>query len=208
MLTIGPTGVDTVARASVAALDTRVDAVEPGGSVGWADLVSPITYSGVPSASAPDMLAFGPSGLREELAFAVGDYCFPHPFHVNHDVKPNGQAYLHVHWTTNGTSTATVRWELQVLRALGHDQANYGAPQTIYLEQAAAGTAWRHMVTEVTLPGDVLALTEPDELIHVTLRRVTNGGTDNANTVYALAVDLHYEVDRDHTPNKAPNFYE
>ena len=54
---------------------------------------------------------------------------------------------------------------------------------------------------------DALILVEPDELILVTLRRVTNGGTNNTDKVYALTVDFHYEADREVTPNKAPNFY-
>jgi len=193
-------GIDPQARADAAAS-------LPGGTTGWEDMVSPITYSGVPNQNSPVMTPFGPSGLREELAFEVGDYCFPHPFHVMHKVKPNGRAFAHVHWTTNGVSLAAVRWELQVLRALGHNQANYGAPQIIYLQAPAAGSAWRHMVTEVTQLADILALAEPDELIHITLRRLTNGGADNPDLVFATCVDLHYETDRNSTPNKAPNFY-
>lgn len=173
---------------------------------GWKDLTSPLTAAGVPVANAPAMTPFGPSGLREEMAFALNNYAFCQAFHVNHDVKPNGLAYVHVHWSSNGTSTATVKWELQISRAIGHDQANFGAPTSVYVTQAAAGTAWRHMVAEVSL-ADALTLTEPDELILVTVRRVSNGGTDNADTVFGLTVDFHYEADRDTTPNKAPDFY-
>jgi hypothetical protein len=149
---------------------------------------------------------FGVSGLREEFVFDVGDYVFCQAFHVNHDVKPGGKAYCHVHWATNGTNTNTVKWEFQISRALGHNQANFGAPTSYYVTQAAAGTAWRHMVAEVA-DADALILVEPDELILVTLRRVTNGGTNNTDKVYALTVDFHYEADREVTPNKAPNFY-
>jgi hypothetical protein len=53
----------------------------------------------------------------------------------------------------------------------------------------------------------VLIITEPDELILVTLKRVTNGGTNNTDTVFGLMVDLHYESDRHVTRNKSPNFY-
>ena len=180
-------------------LDTRTKS-------GWKDLVAPLTAAGVSVANTPAMTAFGPSGLREEYAFDVGDYVFCQAFHVNHDIKPGGLAYVHVHWSTNGTSTASVKWELQISRALGHQQANFGAPTSVYVTQAGAGSAWRHMVAEVSV-GDALTLTEPDELILVTLRRVTNGGTDNTDTVFGLTVDFHYEADRDSTPNKAPNFY-
>jgi hypothetical protein len=62
------------------------------------------------------------------------------------------------------------------------------------------------MVAEVAV-ADALTLTEPDELILVTLKRITNGGTDNPDTVFGLMVDFHYESDRDTTPLKAPGFY-
>jgi len=191
---------------TIAELDGNFTDLDLRTGPGWKDLVSPLTTAGVSTANQPTMTAFGPSGLREELAFDLDDYVFCQPFHVNHDVKPNGKAYIHVHWSTNGTSTATVRWEFQISRALGHNQANFGAPTSVYVTQAAQGTAWRHMVAEVLL-ADALTLTEPDELILVTLRRVTNGGVNNANTVYGLTVDFHYESDRDTTPQKAPDFY-
>jgi len=41
----------------------------------------------------------------------------------------------------------------------------------------------------------------------VTLKRVTNGGTDNTDDVFGLMVDLHYQSDRDATRNKVPDFY-
>ncbi len=173
---------------------------------GWKDMLAPVSTAGVPSSSAPVSTAFGPSGARKELAFALNDYVYLQPFHINHDVKPGGLAYLHVHWSTGGTSTASVKWEMEVLRALGHNQAAFGAPITKTVEQAASGTAWQHMVTEV---GDVdaLTLTEPDELILVTLKRVTNAGTDNTDDVFGLMCDLHYQSDRDATRNKVPDFY-
>jgi hypothetical protein len=172
----------------------------------WKDNVAPLSAAGVPASSAPTMRVFGPSGAREERAFAVNDYLFVQPFHVNHDIIPGAKAYPHVHWSTNGTSTATVKWEFQILRALGHDQANFAASTTVYVEQAAGGSAWRHMVAEVS-DEDALTLVEPDELIMITLKRVTNGGTDNSDYVFGVTVDLHYQSSIIGTVNKAPNFY-
>jgi hypothetical protein len=175
---------------------------------GWSDLTAPLTIAGIPPANAPALANFGPTHTprRQELAFGLDDYVFCQSFHVNHDIKPGGKAYVHVHWSTSGTSTETVKWEFTIMRALGHNQANFVAPVVVFVTQAAHGTAWRHMVAECSV-GDALTLSEPDEIILVTLRRVTNGGTDNPNTVFATTVDFHYERDRDATPNKAPNFY-
>lgn len=191
-----------------AEMDGNLSDLELRTRAGWKDLTAPLTSAGVPAASAPTMTVFGPvhTPRREEFAFAIGDYLFCQSFHVNHDIKPGGLAYVHAHWTTNGTSTATVKWEFNIQRALGHNQANFPAPTVVTKEQAAAGTAWRHMIAECDI-GDALTLTEPDELILVTLRRVTNGGTNNTDTVFGLTVDFHYESDRDATPQKAPDFY-
>ena len=174
---------------------------------GWSDMLDPLLGSGMPNSNAPTLEVLGPApSVYRAYAFALDDYCFVQPFHVNHDIKPNGQAYIHVHWTTNGVSTATVKWDFQIMRALGHNQANFGAVTTLSVTQAAAGTAWRHMVAEVDV-SQTLTLTEPDELLLVVLRRVTNGGVNNTDNVFGLMVDLHYESDRNCTPNKAPNFY-
>ena len=183
-------------------------------STGWKDMLSPLSAVGVPSNTAPDPVILGdsPSGQDDyrALAFALNDFVYCLPFHVNHDIKPNSLAYLHVHWTTNGTSTNAVKWRMTVRRAKGHNQSNFSNVsnliQVIEVQQAGSGTAWRHMVTEAEVDQGIL-LTEPDELILVTLRRITNGGTDNTDNVIGLMADLHYQSDRDHTPNKAPNFY-
>jgi hypothetical protein len=162
----------------------------------------------MPPSAAPSLTDFAPGGwtIRREYAFAVNDYAYIQPFHCNHDIKPGGKAYIHMHWTTNGTSTAAVKWEFSYSRAKGHQQAAFSAPVTVSVTQAASGTAYQHMVAEIA-DVDALALTEPDELIIITARRVTNGGTDNTDTVFGLTVDLHYEASMHATPQKAPGFY-
>lgn len=182
-------------------LDTRTGA-------GWKDLTCSI--AAMPGgAAAPVKTNFQSAGTlqRQEYAFAVNDYVLLAPFHVNHDIKPDGtsKAYLHVHWTTDGTQLATVRWEFHVQRAL-RALGVFGAPVVYAVEQAAAGVAYTHMVTEVA-DGEALTLTSPDELILVTLRRVTNGGTNNTNNVFGLMVDMHYQAAQDSTPNKAAPFW-
>lgn len=194
------------AALSVAEMDSNLLQLDLRTGPGWKDLVSPLTPVGVPTEFAPSYLPFGPSGLRREMAFEVGDYAFSQPFHTGHDIKPNGKAYIHIHWSSDGTDTQPVRWEFQISRALGHQQAYFSAETSVFVTQAAHNGAWRHMVAEVA-EADAITLFEPDELILVTLRRVTNGGTDNTGNVFGLLVDFHYEADRDTTPNKSPGFY-
>lgn len=174
---------------------------------GWRDMLAPLSAARVPPSNAPSLENFGSAGSlqRTEYAFDVGEYIFVTPLHTQHDLKPNSLAYFHVHWTTNGTNVNTVRWEINYQRSKGHGQAAFGAPtQLLLAAQAPTGTAYTHMIIEDTVG---ITLYEPDELIIATIRRVTNGGTDNTDTVFALMCDLHYQVDRQATLNKAPNFY-
>lgn len=191
---------------TVAITGGRVDDVRLTHFIGWKDMLAPVGGATVPPSNAPAANNFGPAHTpqRRESSFGVGDYVFIQPFHVNHDIFPGAEAYLHVHWATNGVSTGLVRWEMTVMRALGHNQANFGAPTVTFIEEAAAGTAWRHMVTETDTP---MILVEPDELIVVTLRRVAPTTGSNADLVFGLQVDLHYQADRNATPQKAPNFF-
>jgi hypothetical protein len=192
--------------ATVAITGGSVDDVKLTHATGWKDMLAPVGGATVPSNSAPSPANFGPAHTpqRREYAFGVGDYVFIQPFHVNHDIFPGAEAYFHVHWATNGTSTGLVQWEITFMRALGHNQANFSAPEVILIEQAAHGTAWRHMVSETVTP---IILTEPDELIIATLRRVAPSSGSNADIVFGLMVDLHYQADRNVTPQKAPDFF-
>lgn len=177
------------------------------GQTGWKDMKSFV--AGAPGGvSAPSLTNFGPAHTpqRMESAFAIGDYAFLGPYHVDHDIKVGGRGYLHVHWSTSGTNVQPVRWELCVQRALGHNQANWSTPVDYILEQAAHGTAWRHMITETVDPNYII-FTEPDELILITIRRLTNGATDNTDSVFGIMVDIHYESNRETTPLRVPPFY-
>lgn len=177
------------------------------GKTGWKDMLAPLSSAGVPNNLAPVMTNFTVGGItRREFAFDIGELLYVQPFHVNHDAKPGGLAYLHVHWTTNGTQTNSVKWEFQIARALGHNQAAFEQVATRSVEQAASGIPYQHMVSEVA-DADALIMVEPDELILVTITRVSNGATDNTDTVFGLMADLHYQSDRDDTPGKAPNFF-
>lgn len=174
---------------------------------GWKDLLAPLSGSGVPPSSAPTLESFTVGTItRREYAFKVGDYLYVQPFHINHDAKPNGKAYLHVHWTTHGTQTGVVKWRFDILRALGHDQEAFKQITSIEVEQEASGTPYKHMVTEAS-DAQAFTMVEPDELILVTITRITNGGTNVTDRVFGLMVDIHYESDRGTTPQKAPNFF-
>lgn len=175
-------------------------------SGGWKDLTSAVNAGKLPAANIPTLTAFQPGGSerQQQLAFAVNDRIALAPFHVLHDISPNAPAYIHVHWTTDGTDTNTVKWDLEVIYAKGHSQAVFSDGASTVLTGTPTGTAYTHMITETTTP---LLLPEPDVLVLVDLKRVTNAGTDNTDAVFGLSVDFHYWSDREVTPQRSPNFY-
>lgn len=172
----------------------------------WEDNLASLTPGKVPASAAPTWAAFGPSAICFQWAFSVNDHIQTSGFHITHDIKPGSKIYPHVHWSTDGTSTNTVKWELSFTYAKGHNQEAFPADSTLQIEQAASGTAWQHMITEVS---DAQAVTAPevDSIIIMDVKRITNGGTDNADTVFGLFVDIHYQKDRFGTPQKSPDFY-
>ena len=174
---------------------------------GWSDLLSNTSASGVASSNRPTKKLFGSSGDREEFSFEVGDYIFCSPFHVNHDIDPGAKAYIHLHWSTSGLSQKAVKWKMTITRAKGHGQEQFNNFQEIFIEQQPIGKTWVHMVTECS-DDDAIVLNEPDEIILVTVERVTNStADDNPNNVFLLHVDFHYESSRLNTDNKVPGFY-
>jgi hypothetical protein len=148
-------------------------------------------------------VAFGPTGNIKQYAFGIGDSVY-FTGHVDHDWLVDSLAFFHTHWTTNGTNTQPVRWEVNYTIAKGHNQEAYPAEKQIILTEAATGTPWQHMITEDTAG---FSLVETDSVVCFEVKRVTNGGTDNTDTVFLLTSDLHYQVGQHATPQKAPNFF-
>lgn len=172
---------------------------------GWRDITGPIVVKGV-GATDPDWVQIG-SGPFWAYRFSLNDECWI-PFHVPHDIKPGTDIHFHTHWLTDGTQTASVKWEFTYAYAKGFNQEAFDMDTgaVVTAEEAASGIAYQHMVTEtaaVTIP----TLTEPDGIIYVNLVRITNGGTNNTDEVFLLMSDIHYQSITVGTPGKAPDFY-
>jgi hypothetical protein len=177
-------------------------------SEGWRDMIGQITPP-TSGANVPTFTTMGTS-VFQAYAFDIDDR-FRAIYHFQHDYKPGGKVLLHVHWTTNGTKVQPVKWEFIWAYAKGHNQANYniaGGGTTVTVQEAAQGTAWRHMTSEIAVelpdPGGDF---EPDGILMVRLRRVTNGGVENTDTVFVLTQDCHYETHQTSTKNRVPDFY-
>lgn len=185
-----------IADAQALALDVKIK------SEGWKDNFANLTAAAT-GAGAPALAAFGPSGVVKQREFGIGDSVYV-VWHMDHDVRPGSLAHMHVHWSSNGTSTGLVRWEINYTFAKGHQQANFPADSQVRIEQAGAGTAWRHMIAE-DQTGFIIP--EVDSLIIAEVKRIAPTTGSNANQIFGLFVDIHYQSDRDTTVGKAPPFY-
>jgi len=179
-----------------------------GENFGWRDITGPIEIRGV-AATDPSWARIGSSPFWA-YKFATDDIVWM-CFHVPHDIVPTRPVHFHAHWITDGTSTNNVTWQWTYMYAKGFNQANFSVTgTTVTATQAAAGTAYRHMVTETT--GQTIAgLTEPDGLIYVQLSRIANTTSpqaDNADGVFLLTADVHYQSTDECTAGKSPDFYQ
>jgi len=171
-------------------------------SFGWRDLRMAVTGAAT-GGGAPAQTLFGPSPVIKQTSFGIGDSVYL-ACHVDHDILEGSTVYPHVHWSTSGTQVASVKWQLSYTFAAGHNTANFPAPTVITVEQAAHGTAWRHMITEHPTG---FVVPDIDSILLFELKRITNGATNNTNTVFGLFVDLHYQTGQYATKNRTPNFF-
>ena len=184
---------------------------------GWNDLVQDVTVRGGLSAPAYSSFrdglwgyAFSPSDLNE---------CFTN-FHVRHDytatggdVSYPGMVYPHVHWSTNTTSTGTVRWGVEYTMARRHESTGtitFGATSTLYIEHTvAAGEQYVHQVSEPVTGAGIAngGILETDALILCRFFRDAAHVNDTfPDPVFLLTVDIHYPCDHSQTPSRFPPF--
>lgn len=170
---------------------------------GWRDITTQITVKGVGAADPTwAQIASGPFFAYK---FGLNDECWS-AIHIPHDIVPKTNIHFHAHWLADGTNSNTVKWQWSYMYARGFGQEAYSvAGATVTAEQASAGQYY-HMVTEtsgIAIP----TLDEPDGIIYVHLKRITNGGTDNADGIFLLTQDVHYQSTNLGTVNKSPVFY-
>lgn len=143
--------------------------------------------------------------------FAINDACW-FSYHIPHDIVPDTSVpiYFHTHWISDGTETASVRWEYTYMYARGFGQDVFDTSGvTTFSEQAASGVAFKHEVTES--PSQFIAnLNEPDGVVYCRVRRVANTDSpqvDNTDGIYLLTADIHYQSTNIGTASKRPGFY-
>lgn len=193
----------------VVAVDTSTN--NWNGEYGWQDLRGSLIGSRLGSGTnAPTWttIAGGVAGYTFNYT-ATEDQVWVN-FHIPHDYVPGTPIYIHVHWSPTDASAGDVRWGCEYTVAKGYSQQAFGAPTTVYLTQAASGTALMHQIVETPI-GDAIsgANLEVDALVLMRFFRNSTSPADTYNApAFAHEVDLHYQSTLNKTTkNKNYPFY-
>ena len=178
-------------------------------NTGWKDITTDLSRASTGAASPTltefrtGIYAYAFSATVDEELFAV--------FHIPHDIKPNSKVYPHIHYS-NGASTNTTQdilWKFSYTFAKGFASPAeaFGDPATITLSSKGSEVQYAHLITECT-DDEAITIEEPDGLL---IARIWRDADDPADTypdvAFAFTADLHYQSDRESTPNKRPDFY-
>jgi len=172
---------------------------------GWHDMLGPVQARGA-GPTDPGWNQINTSGFYA-FEFTLNDEVWIN-YHLPHDYALGTDIYFHAHWLPDGTDSNSVKWQFSYVYADGHDQAAFpmGSASVITAEQVVGGTQYQHYVTETV--AITIADMEPDGMIQLHVERITNGATDNADGIFLLTCDIHYQSTGIPTVNRAPNFYD
>lgn len=171
---------------------------------GWNDLTSEFVIGNTSPSNTPTWEDVG-NGIYF-ANFAEGDIAFLN-FHLKHDILIGSKLYIHVHFAPKGTMAAgeTIIWSIGYVSAeRSNGQSLFGTLTTVPITYTATGTeiAGEHIVVEMS---DAQAFVTPDVDALVSTKIERGNGT-YANGVYGITADIHYQVGRISTPNKASPF--
>tara|TARA_Y100000310_G_scaffold303578_1_gene342051 strand:- start:88 stop:714 length:627 start_codon:yes stop_codon:yes gene_type:complete len=180
----------------------KVDLTTP--TFPWHDILGTIDIQ-TTGPNNPSYLQVGATSFYD-FQFDIGEKCQIN-FHLPHDYAEGTDVHFHAHWIADGTDTNTVKWQFEYAYADGHGGGVFplGSSTTVTAEEAAAGVAYTHMVTETT--AQTISGCEPDGIIQCIITRITNGGTNNTDNIFLKEADVHYQSTGIGTKNKSPDFY-
>lgn len=190
--------------------DANLTEIQTKTGDGWADIVSEFYTRGGPASPGVSaviggiyLLEFSDTDVLEAFS----------NFHIPHSYKQNTMIYPHIHFLTSSNNAGTVRWGFEYTFARRHDstgQTTFPSTSTIYIDFAIpANSAYKHFVAEAP-EGQGISGTpiEVDGMIMTRIFRDPTHANDTfSGSVWAITADLHIEVDRHATINRAPNFY-
>jgi len=191
-------------------LDKNFTETERRTGAGWNDNVEQIRPISGPDAPPVTEWADGMSGY--EFLTGQNYACFAN-FHMKHDYKVGSMQYPHLHFVTTSNLGGVVRIGFKYTQARRCDDTSgvvvFPTPTTLYLNfTIPPSSALTHWVAEMPegfgIPGTNVNV---DSVIPM---RIFRDGTSPEDTftqsIWALTVDLHYEVDRATTPSRTPPF--
>jgi len=175
-------------------------------TLGWSNLIMPFSAAKGNGTTEPVWSDTG-NGLYAFL-FTTGDELMTSG-HVTHDYAVGTVAYPHIHWFTDETMTPgqQLTWRVNWICAKGHVQGDSLTAATTQFDMVftADGTevAGEHIITECSI-AQALDLIEPDAICKFKFELLSSNVSGN---VFGEQADLHYQIDRIATKNKAPDFY-
>lgn len=177
---------------------------------GWADIVSEFYTRGGPASPGVSQFIGGIYLLEFSDTDVLEAFC---NVHIPHAYRPGSMMYPHIHFSVKSNEAGTVRWGVEWTFARRHDSTGltaFPATQTIYIDfPIPANSANKHFVAEAAqgqgIPGTDI---EVDGMVMCRVFRDPTHVNDTfVGSVWAITSDMHIEVDRAATPNRAPNFY-
>lgn len=172
-----------------------------GEASGWSDNTSVFNIGATSPSNTPTYEDIGNGFL--ELNFAEGDIAFL-KFHIKHDILVGSKMYPHIHFGMKSIPNAgeTIKWKVEWVESERDSNVSFNAvPSEAILTYTAIGneTVASHFVTEVT-DDEATIIPDVDSLV---LFKVTREVGTYAGGVYGYTGDLHYQIGRVSTPNKA-----
>lgn len=128
----------------------------------------------------------------------------PHDYTSKDGGKFDGMVYPNIHWSTTGTDTGVARWGIEYTIARGYGYEAFPTTDTIYIEQAASGTAYTHYVAEPSEGNGIYTDgLEVDALVLMRVFRDGGHGNDTlTDSAFGFSVNLHYLSDCNVTVNR------
>lgn len=190
--------------AKSATFDERVDLWRTQGG-GWQDILGTPVARKAAGAGVPTFSQIS-SGTYYGYKFGIDDSLL-FTYHTPHDYRPGSSVFFHTHWLRVGTAVQPVKWRFTYSFARGYARGTFDLTGTVIdVQTTPNAVSLTHEITEAAAAA--LALGEVDGLLLVEVKRVTNGGVDNANDVFLLMADVHYQSDTITTKNRNYPFYE
>lgn len=195
---------------SVSEADGNIADLDERTKLGWIDIVSELYYRDSPATP----IATNYKGGLYLPEFTANDTLEAFAtFHIPHGYKP-GLIYPHVHFVTKSTAGGVVRIGFEYTWARRHDSLignkKFQNTQFLYIDYTVAeGSDDLHIVAEtpegVGIDGSGI---EVDSVILMRMFREGAHPNDTfAHSIWGICADLHIQVDRTATINRAPNFY-